>query len=178
MIARGLFGLAVLGLALAAAPALAQQPEPPLTWKGEGKAVALMGEEVESVDLTLSLHINEEGWTTGTVEQPNGRAKLVQFYYTYPADGVRELIMVFVSEGSETPLLAVLTGKVLEDTLMYGEVRLKAYDEDGEAETALINSNKVAIEYYPSYLSDSVEKAIKACKPVGGFMLKGGYADE
>lgn len=163
--------IALVVMAVGTLPA--QEVELPLTWKGTGKAVFMINEEAESIELEATFTIDTDGWATGKFSAENGSAELKRFYYTQEENGARKLILVVISEEGDEPTLFVLDCRVIRGSLLYGEVLAKPYEKEGEIEKGLNIGDKTAQELFTDYMPASLKKALSTCKPIGFVGLKG-----
>jgi hypothetical protein len=152
--------------------AVAQDPELPLTWEGEGKSVVMMQDGMETIAFDAKFEIDTDGYVKGAFSDGSGEASIERFYYGYENGGKRDLIMVLVTEESE-PKLIILKGSVLKNQLYYGEVLVKIYEKGGEIEKGLYLDSEIAEEIYSDYLPKGLKNALKSCKAVGSFTIKG-----
>jgi hypothetical protein len=165
--------LVLLGLSITVT---AQDVELPLTWKGEGKAMVMMEEELETIAFEAVINIDTDGWVTGKFSNEEGDAKIERFYYSDPVDGVRNVVIVVLDRNADESLLVLLQGKVLKGQLMYGEVLLKKFEPEGAIEKGLNLGDKSATAIFPDYMPEGLKNALKTCKKVGCFAVTGGYA--
>ncbi len=169
-------GVLVMALFLSPVSIMAQDVELPLTWNGEGKAVALMDNEIKDVSVKCTITVDSDGWVKGSIiadDNEEESATLKRFYYEAEVDGARKLVIVFVDKKVENPGLYILNLRILNSTLLYGEVFRKDFDKEGEVETNLYLDDQSAQEIYPDYFPPSLKKAMDKCKPVGCIALKG-----
>ena len=167
-------GLVLMGFFVLGTASWAQ--DVPFTWKGEGKAAYLQWEGLEDVSFQYELNVDDAGWVQGKLFNDEGGVTLEKLYYSEKLDGYRLLVMVVTLKDSDDPKLFILNGKVLQDQLIYGEILVKDYDEKGEVEKGLALDDKTAVEIYEDYLPGSLKTAMKNCKFMGCFFIKGDYA--
>ncbi|MEW6238020.1 MAG: hypothetical protein AB1656_21740 [Candidatus Omnitrophota bacterium] len=166
----------VAALLLSAGPAaLAQDVELPLTWQGKGKAVLLTEDEISDFEIHATIKVDSDGWVEGEFEAEDGKAVIKRFYYETAVDGARNLVIVLLDQNEENPLLILLKSRILKDRLLYGEVYVKPFEKEGEIEKGLNLGENTAQEIYSDYVPPSLTKALKTCKPIGGFALNGSY---
>lgn len=176
MVTSKLFRLSIIAILLAAAPFTAmtqEEPQLPLTWEGEGVSWYLDEGDIGQIEFEMSFTIDEEGWVTGNIQTDDGSAKLKKFYYTVQEDGVRTLVVAWVAEDGENPMLFLTKGKLLETKLFIGETYVKAYDKDGKIESDLYLGSNSAMEITDEYMPTSLKSALWSCKLIGGFKVAG-----
>ncbi len=164
--------IALLVMVVASVPA--QDVELPLTWKGNGKAMMAVDENIEEIEFDAKFTVDTDGWVTGSVSAMEGSASLEKFYYGEQVDGARKLILVLTGDDGN---LYILDCRMLLGTLLYSEILAKPYEKEGEIEKGLNIGDKTATELYPDYMPEGLKKALKACKPVGFIGLKGKIED-
>ncbi len=164
-----LFSAAMIGLA--------QDVDVPLTWSGKGKAKILMDDEMKEASFQAKIHVDADGYVTGKLSNSDSGLKVVRLYYEYKKDGLRKLILILRDESYDDPKLIIMEGRVMKDTFFYGEIFFKPFDKNGKIEKGLDLEYNVAVEIYEKYLPKTLEEAMDACKPVGCFIIEGGYEE-
>ncbi|MBD3265731.1 hypothetical protein GF373_03610 [bacterium] len=174
MVQRFFMFCAVLavGVVLSTA-AMAQEPELPLKWEGKGKAAYIQYGYVESLEFTAQINVDTDGWVTGKFFNDEGEAKIQRFYYGQVVNGVRDLIVVLLDKESNDPTVIILSGKIHDSHFFYGEIHAKPYDKSGEVEKGLNLGDQMAQEIFEGYKPSTLKKALKACKSIGCFVVKG-----
>jgi len=169
--------MVAMGVILFGGTSFAQEPEVPLTWKGEGEATFISGDGEREIEFDLDFHVDSEGYVKGKTTTDEGGTDLERMYYgdpeeaEYPALDSRKLILV-LSIDADTPILVIMNGQVLDDKYFYGELRLARQNAEG-MEEALDLGNKMATSIYPDSLPSGLKKALKNSAPMGYFEVKG-----
>jgi len=153
----------------------AQDVELPLAWQGKGNAVLLSEDGIVEFEIQGAIKVDADGWVSGEFSADEGKAVIKRFYYETAVDGARNLVIVLLEQNKENPLLLVLKSRILKDRLLYGEVYVKPYEKEGDIEKGLNLGDNAAQEIYSDYVPPSLTKALKVCKPIGGFALKGSF---
>lgn len=178
--------VAVAVLFAAGLTCLAQDPEPPLTWKGEGVASMISSEEgVRDLNFNVRLHIDAAGMVKGEVYTDEGSASIERFYYgervTFGSSELvaqRIVIVIMIGKTSDDPTLVIMDGRSLADQFCYGELLVKRYEKDGDIEKGLDIGNKTAEEVYESYMPTGLKNALKKSTPWGCFQMSGKFVTE
>jgi hypothetical protein len=165
--------ICVFFLSLAVVSVYAQEPELPLTWKGEGKAKVLLENGIEELSFSATIHIDNDGWTTGSFSNYEGEIKIERFFYMEENDGARKVILVLLDNDDSNPRLFIVDGRILAGQFIYGEILFKNYVKDGSIEKGLSFGNKTAEEVYQGYMPAGLKAALQGCKPVGCLTIKG-----
>ncbi len=150
-----------------------EEPQLPLTWEGEGVSWYLDEGVIGTVDFEMSFTVDEEGWVTGEASTDDGSAKLKKFYYTMNEDGVRMIVVAWVAEDGDNPMLFLMKGKLLESKLFIGETYAKLYEKDGKIENDMYLGSNSAMEITEEYMPTSLKSALWSCKLIGGFKVEG-----
>lgn len=169
--------LTVVFLFSAAMIGIAQDVDVPLTWSGKGKAKLLMDGEMKEASFQAKIDVDADGYVSGKLSNGDDGLKVVRLYYEYNKDGMRKLILILRDESYDDPKLIILEGRVMKDTFFYGEIFFKPFDKEGKIEKGLDLENNIAVEIYEKYLPKSLEEAMNACKPIGCFVIEGGYEE-
>jgi hypothetical protein len=166
-----------VGILLLTGVTYAQEPDVPMTWKGEGEATFISSDGEREIEFDLEFHVDSEGYVTGETSTDEGGTDLERLYYgdpvdaEYPALDSRKLILVLSIE-SDTPILIIMNGQVLNDKYFYGELRLARQNADG-MEDALDIGNKMATSIYADSLPSGLKMALKNSAPMGYFEVIG-----
>ena len=172
-----------MGVFLISGMALAQEPDVPLTWKGEGEATFFTSDGEEEIDFDLEFHVDSDGYVSGKTTTDDGGSDLEKLYYgdpddaQYPALDSRKLILVLSVESSGSQYLVILDGRVLADKHFYGELRL-ARASSGDIKDALDIGNKQATAIYEDSLPSSLKKAFRKSVPMGHFEVDGNLVSD
>lgn len=169
------FRYGILALFLAAPfSAMAQdEPQLPLTWEGKGESWYIEEGDIAKDDFSISFKIDTDGWVTGKAESDEGEAKLQKFYYTTQENGVRMIVIAWVSDSDDNPLLFLMKGKLLQGKLFVGEVYAKPYEKDGKIESDLYLGSNSAMEITEEYMPSGLKSAFWGSKLLGGFKVEG-----
>lgn len=170
-LAAGLFlGMAVI--------AQAQTPDLPIKWEGKGTAQYIVDNEFKSIDLESKIEVDASGAVTGKLYNGDGEATIKRFFYGESIDGARQVIIVYLYKSDDSTYLVISQGRILDNSLFYSELLIKPFDEKGNVEKELELDNNTATEIYPDYMPAGLKSALKACKPLGCFSVKGSYVKD
>lgn len=156
--------------------AFAQDVEPPFTWKGDGTAWYVQNGAVESIAFKAQTRVEADGTVSGEFSTDDGSAVIERLYYGQVSDNTRKVVLVLSVKSEDGGILYILDGRLIGDSLLYGEVLIKKFEKDGEIEKGLQLGDKTALEIYPDYLPSGLKKALSTCRPAGCFKVSGGFS--
>jgi len=180
---RWMAAMTVLGVILLGTIGMAQDPEPPLTWKGKGQATLISEEGTRDIEFDLRIHVGEDGIVSGEVSTEDGNAQLERLYYgekvkfDFPGLESRRLVLVLSLRDSDNPSVIIMNGQALADRFGYGELRARRLSAEGLKE-ALDLGNKEPTLLEEGALPEGVRKALEESAPMGCFKMTGGFVDE
>ncbi|MBN2328249.1 MAG: hypothetical protein JXR73_13965 [Candidatus Omnitrophica bacterium] len=178
-----ILNLTLVGLLLSTAVCTAQDPEPPITWKGNGVSTFIGQDETNDMDIDVRIHIDENGAVTGEVSSEEGSASIKKFYYAeaqtyewreYQTRAV--VIILVINEDGDNPLVVLMRGRVLVNRLLYGETLIIRLSSD--IESALDMNDKSAILFDPKNLPQGLSNVIDKAMPIGLFKVEGAMSSE
>lgn len=154
----------------------AQTVEPPFTWKGDGTAWFVRDGAVESLAFKVLSHVDADGTVSGEFSTDEGGAAIEKLFYGQVEDNSRKVVLVLSVKSEDGGILYVLNGRLIGESLLYGEVQIKKFEKDGEIEKGLQLGDKTAVEIYPDYMPSGLKKALSTCRPAGCFKVSGGFS--
>lgn len=161
---------------------LAQEVEPPFTWKGKGEATFIAEYGLNEIQFEMELSIDETGGVSGFTRSDEGKSTLKHVFYgervDYPIGELysRKVIMVILlNEDGGEPMVGVMNGRLLAGRFFYGELSLKRYEPASETDKALGLGDQTATEIDEDYLPSSLKSALKKCMPFGLTKIEGAY---
>jgi len=179
---RNILGWSVAAVTLLGTASLAQEIEPPFTWKGKGEAsfIAEYGINELSVDFELSVDAN--GGIKGRTSTEDGDSAVKHVFYgermehELPGYYSRKAIVVLmINEDGGEPMLAIMDGRLLAGRFFTGEVRLARSEQGSETNRALGVGDPVGTPIEEDYLPSSLKSALKKSMPLGSFKIEGAY---
>lgn len=157
----------------------AQEVPVPFTWVGKAQASILTDQGVETLDFQVDLGVDAQGVVNGKTFIDEGSIPIEKLYYGPENNGARRLVLVVSLYDDENPTLFILHGRTLQNHFFYGEVFTKKLESQGEIEKGLSLTEHTAVELYgENDLPANLKNAIKACRPLGCFMIKGDFKKE
>ncbi len=172
-------GLAVVGVMLLGTAGAAQDPEPPLKWKGSGVSSFISKDGTNDISFDIEINIDADGMVSGKAWTEDGNAPIKQLYYgekvefEFPELGARKIILVLIiEEDSDEPSVVIMNGRVLVDRFCYGEVLIRRLSTE-DLEEALDIGNNLATPIDENALPEGLKKALSLCIPLGCFKMSG-----
>ncbi len=176
------FVLTFIAVVTMAMPCMAQDVELPLTWEGKGSLSFIGQYGTEDIDFHFELSIDEQGMFKGQASTDDVTSEIKHVFctekkqYDYPGFFSRNLVIVLVlNEYGDSPLLAVLNGRILMDKFFYGEELLTGFEEDSDIAKALGVGNPQATLMEDDELPWELKSALKKCIPFGMVKIEGDY---
>jgi len=177
--------LAFVAAVMMAMPCIAQEVEPPFTWKGKGSGSFISEGGIEELDFQFELSIDEQGIVKGQTSSENGIARIKHVFstepkqYDFPGFFTRNIVIVFMlNEDGDTPRLSILNGRVLVDKFLYGEVMLTTYEAGSDTAKSLGVDNPEATLMEGEELPSSLKSVLRKCFPIGVAKIEGDYHKE
>lgn len=168
--------------ALIGTASLAQEVEPPFTWKGKGEVSFISERGVRNVSFDFELSIDGSGGINGKTSNDEGESLIKHVFYgervehEIPGYHSRKTILVLViNERGNRPMLAVLNGRLLGDRLFTGEALIKRYEPDSQTDKALGVGDPMATQIDADDLPSDLKSALKKTVPVGMVKIEGAY---
>jgi hypothetical protein len=178
---RIFIGAAVAGALLGTA-GLAQEAEPPFTWKGKGQVSFIAEQGVKDVGFTFELAVDANGGVKGKTTSDDGSSAIKHVFYgervehALPGYHSRKAILVLmINEQGSEPLLVVLNGRLLAGRFYTGEALLKRSEPSSEADKALGVGDPIATPIDEDALPAGLKSALKKLVPLGTVKIEGAY---
>jgi hypothetical protein len=177
MLVRALAAMALLG-----SLSLAQEVEPPFTWKGKGMVSHISEQGVKEISFSLELAVDANGGIKGKATSDEGSSAIkhvfygerVQYelanYYTQKA-----MLVLVINEQGNNPMLLVLNGRVLTGRFFIGEALIKRYEPSSETDKALGVGDPMATPIEEDNLPSALKSALKKTMPIGTVKIEGAY---
>ena len=166
-------------------PCMAQDVEPPFTWKGKGVASFISEGGVEDIDFQFELSIDEQGMVDGKTSNEDGSSKIERVFYTepkqydFPGFFTRNIVIVLMfNEGGDYPMLSVLNGRILVDKFLYGEMLLTGYEAGSDTAKVLGFGDSEATLIDQDGLPNDLKSVLEKCVPIGMVKIEGDYKNE
>ena len=175
---------AVVAVALlgTASLSLAQEVEPPFTWKGEGQATFISEDGVNEIDFTLEMSVDANGGITGKTVSDEAETAVKHMFFDQRVDhGFRDyysrkaILVLAINEQGNKPMLIILNGRLLGGRLFTGEVSFKRMEPGSDADRALGIGDPMATEIDEDNMPYSLKSALKKAMPVGAVKIEGTY---
>jgi hypothetical protein len=163
-------------------PCIAQDVEPPFTWKGEGTTSWFNSAGISKDNIKFELSVDEEGMIDGRLHT-KGKAKAIKhIFYTemkkYGFLHARNLVLVFLRVvENNTPVLSIFNGRIVEDRFIYGEVLLIQCKWDSDTARVLGLDEAKATLMEGDDLPDKLKAVLKKGVPCGTTVIEGNYVD-
>ncbi|MFH1740912.1 MAG: hypothetical protein ABIH23_18050, partial [bacterium] len=132
-----IIGIAVAGIMLLGMTSVAQDPEPPFTWKGKGVASFISKEGPNDVHFDIQIRIDADGTVSGKTSTDDGSADIERLYYgekvkfELPELTARRLVLVLmINKDSDNPSVVIMNGRTLVDKFCYGELLIRRISAD------------------------------------------------
>ena len=178
-----IIGIAVVAIMLLGITSVAQEPEPPFTWKGKGVAPLISEEGVNEIEFNIEIRIDADGMVSGKTSTYDGSADIERLYYgenvefELPEFAARKLILVLIiNKDSDNPSVVIMNGRALVDKFCYGEILIRRLSKD--LQEALDIGSKLATPIDEDALPEGLQKALKECIPLGCFKMSGTFAPQ
>ena len=178
-------GMAVAGIMLLGMVCMAQAPEPPFTWKGEGLASFIGEEGTTDLEFNVKINIDVDGAVTGETSTDEGSSPIKQLYYGEqvgfdfpPIEARRLTLVIMIGDDSDQPGLVIMSGHILVDKFWFGELFFKPFEAGGSIEKGLDIGNNIATAIDQEYLPQGLNNALNKCIPIGCFKVTGGFATD
>jgi len=173
---------AVSVAALLGTVSLAQEVEPPFTWKGKGVVSFIAEQGVKEVSFNFNLAVDSSGGIKGKTTSDEGESTVKHVFYAERVEhpianyySRKAMLVLAINEDGSNPVLAVLNGRLLAGKFFSGEVLVKRYEPENETDKALGVGNPVATLIEEDSLPDSLKSALKKLMPIGTVKIEGGY---
>ena len=161
---------------------LAQEVEPPFSWKGKGLVSFIAEYGINEINFNFEFAVDADGNVKGKTTTEDSESTMKHMFYgervehQLPGYYSRKVILVLViNEQRDEPMLAVLNGRLLGGRFFSGEVRIKRYEPDSETDKALGVGDPMSTQIEEDYLPNSLKSALKKTMPVGTVKIEGAY---
>ena len=175
---------AVAAATLLGTASLAQEVEPPFTWKGKGVGSFIAQDGINEINFNLELAVDVDGNVKGKTVSDEGESTVKHMFFgqrvehEFPGYYSRKAILVLaINEQGVEPMLAVLNGRLLAGRFFSGEALLKRYEPDSDTDKALGVGNPTATQIEEDYLPSSLKSALKKAMPFGTVKIEGAYQE-
>ncbi len=179
-----IMGLALAAIVLFGMAGMAQDVEPPFTWKGKGVATILSEFGTNDIEFDIKFSIDTEGTVKGKTSNEDGESSIKHLFYAqkkeYEFAGLfsrKAILILLINEDGDNPMLCVLNGRFLLDKFFYGEALITKYEAGSEVAKGLEIGSDIATEIDEDYLPSDLKSALKKCIPFGAVQIKGEYAE-
>lgn len=173
---------AVAVAALLGTVSLAQEVEPPFTWKGKGVVTFLAEQGVKDVSFNFELAVDSSGGIKGKTTSDEGESTIKHLFYgervEHPIAGYysrKAMLVLAINPEGDNPVLAVLNGRLLAGKFFSGEALVKRLDPDSETDKALGVGDPVATLIEEDSLPFALKSAVKKLMPIGTVKIEGAY---
>jgi hypothetical protein len=168
--------------ALFATVSLAQEVEPPFTWKGKGQISLIAEQGINEITFNFELAVDADGGIQGRTSGEQGQSEIKHVFYGERMEhelpghySQRAILVLAINEGGINPLLAVLNGRLLAGRFFAGEALVKRYEPHSPADRALGVGNPIATPIDEERLPAGLQSALKQTMPVGVVKIEGAY---
>jgi hypothetical protein len=174
---------AAAAVALLGTVTLAQEVQPPFTWKGKGLASLIAEQGINEVNFDFELAVDGNGGLKGKTTGDEGSATIKHMFYGEQVDHHelpgyhfrRAIIVLAFNEQGGDPMLLVLDGRLLAGRFFTGELLMKRYEPYSETDKALGVGDPMATPMDEDYLPSSLKSALRKTLPFGMVKIEGAY---
>jgi hypothetical protein len=174
----------VAAVTLLGTVSLAQEVEPPFTWKGKGLGSFIAQDGINEISFNLELAVDADGGVKGKTISDEGESTIKHMFYgervehEFPGYYSRKAILVLmINEQGTEPMLAIFNGRLLAGRFFTGEALLMRSEPDSETDKALGVGNPIATRIEEDNLPSSLKSALKKAIPFGTVKIEGAYQE-
>jgi hypothetical protein len=175
--------LALFVAIITGTPGLAQDVEPPFTWKGEGLTSWFSSGGISKDKIKLEISVDEQGMVDGRLHTEGKIRPIKHLFYSemkqYGFMDARNLVIVFLRiVENNMPVLSIFNGRIVDDRFIYGEVLFIQCKWDSDTARVLGLDDSEATLMEGDELPEKLKAVLKKGVPCGTTVVEGGYVKQ